>query len=184
MPKDKSITDAILVVNYQNGDNAALAELVKRWHRRFCEKAFWIVKDADIAKDIAQDTWQTIMKKVDSINEPKNFGSWASRIVYTKSMDVLRLNSKIQLKKQTYSKEQDNEVVEVVDDSTIKIQVKDAVKTLPIHQQNVIKLFYVEDYSLKEIAELLQISVGTAKSRLFHAREKIKLTLKNRNYGN
>ena len=57
-----------------------------------------------------------------------------------------------------------------------------AIKKLPEQQQIVIRLFYVEDYTLKEISEILNISIGTAKSRLFHAREKLKLILKNRNY--
>ena len=55
-----------------------------------------------------------------------------------------------------------------------------AIKTLPAHQQMVIRLFYAEDYSLKDISNTLNISEGTAKSRLYHAREKLKLILKNR----
>jgi RNA polymerase sigma factor (sigma-70 family) len=56
-----------------------------------------------------------------------------------------------------------------------------AIKTLPTKQQMVIKLFYVEEYSLKQISDLLNISLGTTKSRLFHAREKLKLILKEKN---
>ena len=59
-----------------------------------------------------------------------------------------------------------------------------AVKLLPEHHQMVINLFYVEDYSLKQISEILSISVGTAKSRLFHAREKLKTIIKDKNYEN
>jgi len=47
-----------------------------------------------------------------------------------------------------------------------------------MQQQMVIKLFYTEEYSLKEISKTLNISVGTTKSRLFHAREKLKQILK------
>jgi RNA polymerase sigma-70 factor (ECF subfamily) len=46
----------------------------------------------------------------------------------------------------------------------------------------VLKLFYVEDYKLKELSDILKISVGTAKSRLFHAREKLKQQLKHKDY--
>lgn len=58
------------------------------------------------------------------------------------------------------------------------------IRLLPIEQQEVIKLFYTEEYSLKEIAEILRIKHGTVKSRLFHAREKLKTILKTHNYEN
>jgi RNA polymerase sigma-70 factor (ECF subfamily) len=70
------------------------------------------------------------------------------------------------------------------DNLKLKTNLLVAIKKLPEHQQVVIKLFYVEDYSLKQISDILKISIGTAKSRLFHAREKLKETLKYRNYEN
>ena len=54
-----------------------------------------------------------------------------------------------------------------------------AIKSLPENHQMVLNLFYVEDYSLTQIGDILDISIGTAKSRLFHAREKLKRLIKN-----
>lgn len=184
MSTGNPITDRSLVVAYQSGDNTALTALVERWHKKFCTKAFWIVKDPEIAKDIAQDSWRTIMVKINDIKDPDKFGSWALRIVFTKSMDVLRLNSKNRKRKEQYSNEQERLKGEEVDIEPLKTKLLDAIKALPAHQQMVIKLFYVEDYNLKEIAELLTINVGTVKSRLFHARETLKQTLKQYNYEN
>ncbi|MGA1227121.1 MAG: RNA polymerase sigma factor [Tamlana sp.] len=70
------------------------------------------------------------------------------------------------------------------DNLKLKTNLLVAIKKLPEHQQVVIKLFYVEDYSLKQISDILKISIVTAKSRLFQAREKLKETLKYRNYEN
>ena len=80
---------------FQSGDKNALNQLVKRWHKTFCEKAFWLVKDADVAKDIAQDAWSVIINKIDSLKKPESFGSWALRIVYTKSLDWIKANKKL-----------------------------------------------------------------------------------------
>ncbi|MBT8273226.1 MAG: sigma-70 family RNA polymerase sigma factor, partial [Bacteroidia bacterium] len=121
---------------------------------------------------------------INDIKDPDKFGSWALRIVFTKSMDVLRLNSKNRKRKEQYSNEQERLKGEEVDIEPLKTKLLDAIKALPAHQQMVIKLFYVEDYNLKEIAELLTINVGTVKSRLFHARETLKQTLKQYNYEN
>ena len=172
--------DLRLVEEFQSGNKIALAELVKRWHKIFCNKAYWIVKDKDVAKDIAQDSWKTIMDKLPNLKEPKYFGSWATRIVYNKSLDWVRSKAKEREYNQASFREQSIFENETNDDEFIKQKLLGAIKNLPNNQQEVIKLFYVEAYSLKEISEVLKISVGTTKSRLFHAREKLKQILKDK----
>lgn len=177
MKTDTSI-DAKLVVEFQSGNARALAELVKRWHKRFCEKAYWMVKDADAAKDIAQDSWKTIMDKIQDLKEPSSFSAWAMRIVYTKALDAVRENNRNRRKHENLANEyiSNGEVYE--EHNQIKIKLLKAIRNLSDNHQIVLKLFYVENYSLKQISETLDISVGTAKSRLFHARENLKLILK------
>ena len=92
MKSNQSI-DEELVEAYKAGDKKALATLVKRWHKLFCDKAYWLVKDKDVAKDIAQESWSVIINKIDSLNDPKQFKYWAYRIVCNKSTDWLRLQS-------------------------------------------------------------------------------------------
>lgn len=72
MKSNQSI-DEELVEAYKAGDKSALATLVKRWHKVFCDKAYWLVKDKDAAKDIAQDSWTVIIQKIDTLNDPKQF---------------------------------------------------------------------------------------------------------------
>lgn len=182
MNKKQRLIDSQLVLDYQSGNNKALALLVKRWHKLFCKKAYWMVKDADAAKDIAQDSWKTIIVKIDKLQDPKSFAPWALRIVYTKSLDYINAKGRNRKHLEQYKFQQDT-VVDVGDSNeSIKKELLKAINNLVEQQQVVIKLFYVEDYSLKEISEMLNISVGTAKSRLFHAREKLKKILKHRNY--
>ena len=177
--------DAKLIEDYLLGDKKALALLVKRWHLEFCRKALWIVKDTDLAKDIAQDSWQVIIDKIETLKDANSFKSWAMRIVYTKSLDELRRISKERINKEEVKQEQKIENDELIQESIVlKIALKKAINRLPLNQQHVIKLFYVESYSLKEIAAILKISLGTTKSRMFHAREKLKEQLKKTNYEN
>jgi len=179
MNKEQSKIDAELVLKYQSGDTNALALLVKRWHKLFCKKAFWIVKDADIAKDVAQDTWKTIINKIDKLKDPNSFGGWALRIVYNKSVDVLNAKKRTIKTVEAYTYDQEEVTIDNESDrEDLKRALLITIKALPEYQQIVIRLFYVEDYSLKEISKILNISVGTTKSRLFHAREKLKSILK------
>ena len=181
MKKDKR-SDVKLVAAFQSGEKKALAMLVKRWHLTFCKKAYWIVKDADVAKDIAQDSWQTIIAKIDTLKDTSSFGTWALRIVYSTSLDVLRTKSTERFKQEEFAKEQNTIAEEAMDNTALNRKLAKAIQDLPGQQQLVIKLFYLEEYSVKEISKTLDISLGTAKSRLFYAREKLKTILKNRNY--
>ena len=183
MKTDQSI-DEELVEAYKAGDKRALAALVKRWHKLFCEKAYWLVKDKDVAKDIAQDSWTVIIHKIDTLNDPKQFKYWAFRIVCNKSTDWLRLQSKNRNRTVNYDVDIESREKDYSENELSKQRILKAINDLPVNQKIVVKLFYSESYSLKQISELLQISVGTVKSRLFHAREKLKRTLKNRDYEN
>jgi RNA polymerase sigma-70 factor (ECF subfamily) len=180
MKKTKNITDAALVIAYQSGDRKALSQLVKRWHVSFCKFAYWYVKDGDIAKDIAQESWTVIIHKIKGLNEPKKFKSWAISIVNRKSIDWIRAQNSEGNKLQKFYKEHARESEDNNEENReiLKKKLLEAIYNLSEDQQTVVKLFYTQNYSLKEISELLEISVGTTKSRLFHAREKLKTILK------
>ncbi|CAL2101569.1 RNA polymerase sigma factor [Tenacibaculum sp. 190130A14a] len=179
MKKTKPISDKELVLAYQSGDKIALNYLVKKWHLYFCKLSFYKVKDADLAKDIVQESWRVIFNKLYDLQEPEKFKSWAISIVQRKTIDWLRANQRNEHKLQKYSNEIREESIEESDeDELLKRKLLQAIQKLSKEQQMVIRLFYTQSYSLKEISTLLNISVGTAKSRLFHAREKLKTIIK------
>lgn len=184
MDKNENNIDGKLVLDYLNGNQNALVKLVGRWHKLFCEKAYWVVKDADLSKDIAQESWKIIIEKMDTLKNPNSFKSWSLRIVYTNSINWINVNNKKRDELQLFKYEQKEIVEEDVGNEQLKRNLLKAIQLLPQKQQHVIRLFYLEDYSLKEIGSVLNISIGTAKSRLFHARETLKQTLKFKNYEN
>ncbi|GAA3518175.1 sigma-70 family RNA polymerase sigma factor [Aquimarina addita] len=182
---DKKIFDSLLVLQYQSGNKKAAGLLVKRWHKKLCKQAYWYTNDIDAAKDIAQDSWTTILTKINNLKEPNRFGNWALTIVNRKSIDWLRKNEKELINRGRYMYETNisNTETNTVDDTKYIItQLKNVIKELSIDQQIVLNLFYLESYNIKEISEIIDVSPGTVKSRLFTAREKLKQIFKNRNY--
>jgi len=171
------IFDALLVLQYQSGDKKALGMLVKRYHNRFCSHANWYLCDLDASKDVVQDCWGIIMNKVGSLRDPNSFSSWAMRIVTRKSIDFLKQNKtkREKLRKYQYA---NLEGANNEERNTKIIKLQQAIKSLSNDQQIVLRLFYTQEYSLIEISNILDISVGTVKSRLFHAREKLKTILR------
>ncbi|WP_234424243.1 RNA polymerase sigma factor [Aquimarina sp. Aq107] len=173
--------DSLLVLQYQSGNKKAAGILVKRWHGRLCAQANWYVRNKEISKDIVQDSWDIILMKVYHLKDTNSFGSWALSIVTRRSIDWLRKNKKEQDVLNSIIRNSDPVVMpEEVEneESNKKMLLRRAIETLPVDQQMVLRLFYVEEYRVKEIAKILVISEGTVKSRLFTAREKLKLILK------
>lgn len=177
MTDPSKIFDGLLILQYRTGTKNAMGVLVTKYHNKLCRHSYWYTHDVDASKDIVQDCWNIIINKLDSLKDPNLFGSWAYRIVTRKSLDFVRKKKSESAKLQeyyqvstSYQNEEDNE-------TAIK-KLLTIIQTLPINQQVVIRLFYNENYSLKEISDILEISVGTVKSRLFHARERLKLILK------
>jgi len=151
--------------------------LVNRHHKKLCRHAYWYVHDFDTSKDIVQDCWGTIINKLHGLKDPNAFGSWAMRIVTRKSLDFLNRDSRKRENLKQHCPNNDQEDIE--ENRTTEIGLlKKAIWTLSEDQQVVLRLFYTEDYSLKEITTILDISLGTVKSRLFHAREKLKTIIK------
>lgn len=183
MKTDQSI-DERLVEAYKAGDKKALAALVKRWHKLFCDKAYWLVKDKDVAKDIAQESWSIIINKLETLKDSKQFKYWAYRIVCNKSTDWLRVQAKKQKQTVGYKVEIESNDIKYSENEYLKQLLLKAINELPINQKTIVRLFYLESFSLKQISDLQNISIGTAKSRLFHAREKLKTILKHRDYEN
>lgn len=176
--------DSLLVLQCQSGSKKAAAILVKRWHVKLCKQAYWYTRDLEISKDIAQDSWSIIFFKIKTLKDSSSFGSWALTIVTRNAINWLRRQKKELEHLDTYKEYSSNSVEDSEqDNSDTIILLKDSIKKLPDTQQMVLNLFYVEEYSVKQIGNILNVSTGTVKSRLFTAREKLKLILKNKNYG-
>ncbi|PKV51694.1 RNA polymerase sigma-70 factor (ECF subfamily) [Aquimarina sp. MAR_2010_214] len=176
--------DSLLVLQCQSGSKKAVTLLVKRWHTKLCKQAYWYTRDMEISKDIAQDSWSTIFLKINSLRDSNNFGSWALTIVTRNAINWLRKHKKEVKHLQTYK---DCNVSRTEDDEqdnqdTIAL-LRGSIKKLPYNQQLVLNLFYIEEYSIKQISDIINVSTGTVKSRLFTAREKLKLILKKRSHG-
>jgi RNA polymerase sigma-70 factor (ECF subfamily) len=184
MRNSDKIVDSLLVLQCQSGNKKAASLLVKRWHKKLCRQANWYVKDSDVSKDIVQDSWTVIFNKIHNIKDSNRFGSWVLSIITRKSIDWLRKNKREVKSLEKYYTDSTSTIdYSSIDSSIDKLKVlRIEIKKLPCEQQAVLHLFYLETYSIREIADILQLPVGTVKSRLFNAREKLKLIVKNRNH--
>ena len=179
MTKPDKIVDALLVVSFKTGNKKAMDLLVRRWNDRVCVHAYGYVKNWAWAKDITQETWSIVLAKVHFLRDNHQFGSWVMTIASRKAIDGLKRQQKQRKLANDWSYEQRDTTTSDVGGKAKKLRrIQAIMDQLPIDQRLVLKLFYLEEYSLKEISKITGATVSTVKTRLFRAREKIKEELK------
>jgi len=154
MRKPGNIFDGLLVLQAQSGDKKALSLLVRRWHPKMYRQAYWYTKDPDKAKDIVQDSWSVILKKIYKLNNTNSFGSWVLTIVNRRAIDAIRSSKRINEKLHTYyehsklnyDNNKDNfetnaDRTTLADDHS-KVIVN-AIRSLPDNQELIIRMFYL-----------------------------------------
>jgi len=167
------VFDELLVMQYQAGDQKALELLIKRWNPKIMVYALRNINDQQGAEDVAQEVWLAAIKGVHRLHNHTKIGSWLLGITHNKSMDWIKKNAKID-----HSITIENSpTIELTSDDQI-IKMRQAIQELKLEQRNILTLFYLEGYSLIEISEILKISKGTVKSRLYYARESLKKAIK------
>ena len=71
----------LLVLNSQRGDTKAINLLIKKWHPKLVHQAFRLTGDRDAALDVAQESWQGIIKGLKKLRDPAVFPAWSYQIV-------------------------------------------------------------------------------------------------------
>ena len=172
------ILNDYLVARYQNGDQKALKLLIKQFHPRLEQQIFAQTRDRASLEDLVQESWYAIIGGLSTVNLRISFEVWALSIARRKAIDWIREQQRARKRAQIIAREEEVNVES--GESTLdiilerKARLKVAISGLPHSQRIVLTMFYLENYSVQEISDILRISGGTVKSRLFTAREHLK----------
>ncbi len=173
-PESGTLFDEMLVVMAQNGDRSALERLYQRWNIRLLRAARRYCGDEDAASDLSQDCWLAVLKRVGTLRDPTRFRSYAFAILHRRGADHLRHIVRERGRIEDDAQMPDPSCAAGQSDGAAIAQ---AFSALPPDQRLAAHLHFVEGLTLREIAEVQSIPEGTAKSRLFHARRKLKAAL-------
>ena len=172
------IPDAVLVKNYIDGDENALAVLIKRHQSKIFGFIYSKVTDRDIADDIFQDTFIKVIKtlKTNSYNEEGKFLPWVMRISHNLIVDHFRKNKKMPMFRETeefsiFSIMTDNSpnVESRIITDQVENDLQRIINELPDDQKEVLQMRIYQDLSFKEIADLTGVSINTALGRMRYA---------------
>ncbi len=170
-PAATQLFDELLVVMAQQGDREALHRLYERWNARLMRAARRYCGTGDVVDDLAQECWLAICARLHSLRDPARFRSFAFAILHRKGADRLRRS----YREGDVAVEPPDQAIPATQDEGLAIT--QAFAALPPDQRFAAHLNFVEGLTLPEIAAVQSIPEGTAKSRLFHARRKLKAAL-------
>ena len=165
-----------LVIQAQNGDRNAFSKLVRAHSQGVLNVVYRMCGDRDLAEDAAQEAFIRAWLKLSSYRPKVSFKSWLYRIAVNAALDMLRKEKHILPKAVEDLKLRDaNPGPEAILASNERADlITKAVATLPNASRAVLVLREYEELSYNEIAETLEIPLGTVMSRLNYARKILK----------
>lgn len=157
------------------GNPEAFGRLINSVKTKLYKTGMAILKNDDDTCDAIQETLLSAYKNIGSLQNEEYFATWITRILINKCYDIIRKNKKIT----TINKELEvSENASYYDVYSEESSVERTLNMIDSDLKVVAVLYYYDDFSVKEIAEIINIPEGTVKSRLSRAREKMYEILK------
>lgn len=174
-PKYQEMTDESLMIAISKGDQRAFDQIYARYSGPllgYFIRLLW--KDREKAEDFVHDIFAKIIKKPELFDPTRSFKTWIYSVANNmckneyKKQEV-RKNTSNGLDESYGVKDHNANVFSEVFDNQFKGEFEKSLEDLDVKHSEVFKLRHIEGLSIKEIAEILEISDGTVKSRLFYA---------------
>lgn len=177
--ESERIYDEFLVAAAVTGDQAALSRLVARWQPRLLRHAWRLLGDAERAKDMVQEAWVEILRGLTRLDDVAAFPAWTYRIATRRCQREFHRKDREPFEAEGDELEGSAQMPENASGefaAELSI-VMGAIGTLPGPQRATLALFYIDELSVAEIAIATDVPPGTVKTRLMHARRKVRAIL-------
>lgn len=184
-----------LVERVRNNDTEAWEELYKKTYPKAYTVAIQTLKNKEDALDVLQDAYVSVFKKIDTLRDESKLEAWVNRIVANRCIDHMRKyrgnnaatpfaemtpdDSDVEFEDVLENENKEFMPEESVDYSATKKIMQGILNQLSEEQRLCVLMYYYEELSISEIADALDCSTGTVKSRLNYARKYIKNEVEN-----
>lgn len=174
--------DEYLALAARDGDRAAWARLVARWQPRLLAHAWRLLGDAERARDAVQEAWIEILRGLGGLDDVVAFPAWAYRITTRRCQRAFGRADRQRLVEDAGDGDEDASPDAAADDAPLDdaldlAQLLAALDALPPGQRAALAMFHLEHLGVAEIAIALEIPPGTVKTRLMHARRRLRAAL-------
>ncbi len=169
------VSERLLIKNLKKGREEAYRQLIEEYGNRLLRTCYLILNDREEAEDVVQETLIKVFNKIDTFREKSGLYTWIYAIALNLSRDRMRMKLDILELKDEWIGNDDVE-------SQVEINIDRELLRKEIYEMNslyreVLVLFYFEEFSIKEISNLLNEKEGTIKSKLSRGRNILKESL-------
>ena len=168
------LTDEELIRLVQDGDEEAFAQLAARHSSRIWHMVVLNSRQIRDAEEIFQDIWVAVWENISGLREISSFGAWLRKIAYTTCRRYYTANTRtrgeILQSAEQLAETIDRDVLARFREEELRAAVTEAVHHLPERIRAIAVLYYLEMWTVKEIATELNMAVGTIKTRLSQIR--------------
>jgi RNA polymerase sigma-70 factor (ECF subfamily) len=191
-PEWVGLTDQDVVLRARSGQEAAYRELIRRYERPIFALLFRMVRDRELAEDLAQETFVKALNAIESYRPEFKFSSWIFKIANNAAIDHLRRR---ELDTLSLDGSPHAETPEAMQATALQIgarqespldtveakelggAIEAAIGSLRPEYRSCILLRHVEGRAYEEIAEILNLPLGTVKTYIHRARNELRLSL-------
>lgn len=172
-----------LVTAAQNGDSAAMDELFSAFYNDVYYFALKTLKDSDTACDITQETFLEIINTIGDLQEPAAFVTWMKQITYHQCTRYFKKKKEVLVEEDedgytvfdTLADESEDSIpAEVYEKEDFRNTILGIINELSEEQRSAVMMYYFDELTVGQIAQIQGVSDGTVKSRLNYARKALK----------
>ena len=177
-----------LVTKAQKGDSTAMDELFANFYNDVYYFALKTVKDSDTACDITQETFLEIINTIGNLKEPAAFVTWMKRITYHQCTRYFKKKKDVLVEEDedgntifdSLADESEGSIPsEVYEKEEFRNTILGIINELTEEQRSAVMMYYFDELTVGQIAQIQGVSEGTVKSRLNYARKAIKKSVEN-----
>lgn len=163
-----------LVKKAQKGDEKAYIALFQQYEADIYRMAFVYVKNQEDALEIVQETAYKSFREIKTLKNPKYFKTWLIRIAINTALSHLSKGKKVVHLRPEYAETFSTNEKDV----SLQITLQDLIERLNETEKSVVLLKYYEDHTMREIASILDMPLGTVKTTLYRSLDKLRMQMK------
>jgi RNA polymerase sigma-70 factor, ECF subfamily len=176
-PQSSEARDFLLLQRVADRDRQAFEELYTSYHRRLSRFLMRLAPRYDFAEEIINDTFWVVWRKAGEFRGASQVSTWIMGIAYRRALRALRDERQVATTDRRMSEEDTPDSVDSAANADMQDWISRGLAELPEEQRLSLELAYFLGYSCEEISAITGSPVGTIKARMFHAREKLRLSL-------
>lgn len=160
-----------LIKQVKSGNEAAFRKLYELYASYALRTAYAIIKDSTDASDVVQETFIRVYRNIHTFDQKKSFRPWFYRILINESKRFIGRRNKHAT---TIESEETLDALRTTDNKQPNETLIDALDQLPKEDQILVTLKYVDRFTEKELAQMMELNVNTVKSRLSRTRSRLR----------